>query len=234
MKLTRISPIALASMMLVTPRAYSQPVSSPPSTPGVTAAKGTTPREASTSARLEEERQLQAIRDRGQLIDANLRSRIEDRLESVAQEVDVEARKHEIQVANRLSAEFDVTPQTLLDEKSQYGAWWGELVIAHTLAANTSPYVSAGRIFKLHDDGVGWSQIAFGLGLNLKQFANAAQAEARVALGQTPPDGKVAVIRSEGPSTGIDVGAGVNIGGSSGADAGSREETNTKVKGGGS
>ena len=152
---------------------------------------------------------LQAIRERGKGISPKARSRIEEGLEGAAELVDKTARNDAARVAERIALEFGVTIESLMAERKDLGAPWSDIVIAHTFQANTSSGMTARQLLKLHDDGMGWSQIAYGLGLDLGQVVNAVKTECRVATGLTRPDGKVAAIRAEDsiPTSATDVGS---------------------------
>src|SRR5205085_4153023 len=77
------------------------------------------------------------------------------------------------------------------------GVSWGHLTIAHTLAANTTAGVPAERLVALHARGLDWGSVAAGLGLDLADVVSAVRAEAHVATGVLPADGKVAIIRAD-------------------------------------
>jgi len=102
----------------------------------------------------------------------------------------------------------------LAEEQTELGASCGQLMIAHTLSANSKVEVTAQQLFQLRKDGMGWGQIAAGLGFNLGDAVSAVNAEGRVAGGEARADGKVAAIGGPGARSGlgIDGGAGANLG----------------------
>src|SRR5437867_11585576 len=104
-------------------------------------------------------------------------------------------------------------------------------MIAQTLALNSKSDVTADQLITLHKDGMGWGQIAAGLGLRLGEVVSAVNAESHVASGQAKADGKVAVVHGEGAKAGLGAGAGVHAGGQ-GVKAGASlgVETGVKVK----
>ncbi|TMQ51197.1 MAG: hypothetical protein E6K73_06425 [Candidatus Eisenbacteria bacterium] len=141
------------------------------------------------------EKRLYRVMVRGEQLSAKTRAKFEGRLDDAAEVVDRQAKENEAGVASRLSAEFGVSAQSLVAERNALHAWWGELVIAHTLASSAPNRIAAKQVFQLHDrEGMGWSQIAHGMGFDLKQTVSAVETECRVATGAIEPDGKVASI----------------------------------------
>ena len=141
------------------------------------------------------EKRLYRVMVRGEQLSPKTRAKFEGRLDDAAELVDREAKESETSVANRLSAEFGVSAGSLVAERNALHAWWGELVIAHTLASSAPDRIGAKQVFLLHDrEGMGWSQIAHGMGFDLKQTVIAVETECRVATGAIEPDGKVAAI----------------------------------------
>jgi hypothetical protein len=141
---------------------------------------------------------------------AKTRARAEAKLEVTSKEVDTQADQAESKVADRLSAEFGMTAEELMSEKSSTGASWGALMIAHTLSANTTTAVTAADLLAMHQDGMGWGEIAAGLGLNLGEVVSAVQTEGKVADGTVKADGKVAIAHGPGSKAGLGVGATAN------------------------
>ena len=74
---------------------------------------------------------------------------------------------------------------------------------------------SVQQLMEMRDGGMGWGQIAAGLGLNLGSMVSAVKSESRVAEGQTKADGRVAVIHAQGAHAG----AGGEVGAHAGLDA---------------
>lgn len=138
---------------------------------------------------------------------AKTRARAETKLDATSKEVDAQADQAEPKVADRLSSEFGMTAEELISEKSSTGASWGALMIAHTLAANTNTAVTADDLLAMHQDGMGWGEIAAGLGLNLGEAVSAVQSEGKVAAGTVKADGKVAVAHGPGAKAGLGIGA---------------------------
>jgi hypothetical protein len=140
---------------------------------------------------------LKAIRARAVKMAANQREAIEKQLTAIRSDVDVEVFTNgEAEVADRLAAEFQVTSGELTSERAELDVSWGELMVAHTLMANSGDQVTLDQLFTLHSGGLGWGQIAYGLGLRGTSFASAVRAEALVARGQMESDGKPARVES--------------------------------------
>jgi len=137
---------------------------------------------------------------------ARARAKAEAKLEATADQVDAEAKDSEAKVARRLSAEFDMTTDALIDQKSTLEASWGDLMIAHTLDASTRTDVTVDQLVTMHEDGMGWGDIAAGLGLDLGEVVSAVRTEAKVAGGQLAADGKVAVAHASGAQVGAGAG----------------------------
>jgi hypothetical protein len=162
--------------------------------------------QADAEAKVEARKTLERIKERGAKASGNARAKAESKIEAVATKTNEDAAVNgSATIATRLAAEFGMTADQLIAERDAYGCSWGALMIAHSLDANTSTDVTAAQLVQLHKEGTGWGQIAAGLGLKLGHVVSAIQAEGRVAAGLAKPDGKVAVIRSEGRA---DVGAG--------------------------
>jgi hypothetical protein len=135
------------------------------------------------------------IRDRAETMPIDMRHDIDKRIDVTVGRVNKEAvSKGQTAVAARLASEFGLTSEALLDEKGQHGLSWGELVIAHTLLANSNTGVTLLDLVSLRSDGLGWGAIAFGLRFHMEDLEDAIKAEGRVAMGLSKADGKAAVI----------------------------------------
>jgi hypothetical protein len=174
--------------------------------------------EATAETNLEARKTLMTIKDKGAKVSATARAKADAKLEAAAKKANDEATKSGDQkVAARLGAEFGATAEAMMSEKQTLDASWGELMIAHSLDANTKTEVTVAQLFELRKEGTGWGQIAAGLGLKLGDCVSAAQSEAKVATGMAKADGKVAVIHGEGARAGVGVNAGSNAGLNAGA-----------------
>ena len=170
---------------------------------------------------------LDAIRDRARQFSRKALTKLERRLSELANEIDAEANlKGEISVANRVAPEFGMTGALMMLERGTLNTSMGDLVIAHTLAANSPADVTATQLFTLQHDGYSWGRIAYGLDLRQDQVAGAVESETRVAIGRAKADGKPAMIQSASAARGAarantDMNADVNAGGAGGSAAGS-------------
>ena len=150
------------------------------------------------------------IATKAQKTPAKARATAEAKLDATSKAVDTQADQAESQVADRLSTEFGMTAEALAAEKTSSGASWGGLMIAHTLAANSKTTVAATDLVAMQQGGMGWGQIAAGLGLNLGEVVSAVASEGRVAAGTLKADGKVAVAHGEGAKAGLGLGVKTN------------------------
>jgi len=143
------------------------------------------------------EARLQAIRDRADKMPATERVDSDKKVEENVKDVNVEAVTNgDATVADRFAAEFGITSEGLLAERTQYGVGWGELMVVHTLLASAPNGTTADNLYTLHADGMGWGQIAYGLGLRAASVAAAMKTETQVARGTLKADGKAAKIGS--------------------------------------
>ena len=150
---------------------------------------------------------------------------------STAKHVDGEATPDEQKVSSRLATEFGMTGEALVAEKNDLGASWGQLMIAHTLMANSKTEIATKELVDMHQQGMGWGKIAAGLGLKLGEVVSAVNAESRVASGLAKADGKVAVIHGEGAKVGLGLAAKAGAqGGKEKIGANVGVETGVKVK----
>src|SRR5438477_2400827 len=165
---------------------------------------------ASTAARTENTREAMAAR--AERVSIKARAHAESKLEHLANDVDQCAARGEAQVAGRLATDFSKTAHQVAEEKQQLGTSWGNLMIAQTLAANSSSGVTVQQLVEMRGSGMGWGEIAAGLGFNLGSMVSAVKAESRVATGVAKADGHVAMIRGERGHTGAQGEAGINAG----------------------
>jgi hypothetical protein len=118
-------------------------------------------------------------------------------LAAIARDID-RASVGETRVAGSLAAEFGGSEESMLLEKRGLGASWGDLTIAHTLAASDKLGMTAAQVLQLHDRGMGWGQVAAGLRFSLDDAIRAVRDESRVAREQVKADGKATPIRGDG------------------------------------
>ena len=145
---------------------------------------------------------LEEIRTRAREMPASKRESVEKQLVTSSKRVDTDAAKlGEIPVRDRLAAEFGMEPETLAAQREHFGMGWGELMMAHTLVANANGELTIEQIDALRREGLGWGELAHGLGLNTTGFVTAVKNEVSVARGTAKPDGKAPVVVSAMKST---------------------------------
>lgn len=154
----------------------------------------------------------QNVKSKGAKVSTEARQRTDTKLAASAKLVDQQAAKAPKGITERLAAEFSLSPADLVAEQQSLGASWGQLMIAHTVAANTNVGVTVAQLFAMRQDGMGWGQIAAGLDLTLGEVVSAVNAESGVALGRSNADGKVAIIHGPGSRAGVSAGASAGAG----------------------
>ncbi|HEY2924068.1 MAG TPA: hypothetical protein VGJ98_03810 [Candidatus Eisenbacteria bacterium] len=172
---------------------------------------------------------LNTIRERAKNASTKARAKVEKELAEISSQIDAEANgKGDIIVAGRIAPEFGMTGEAMIAEQSKFDTGLGELMIAHTLMANSRTAVTVEQLFLLQREGFGWGQIAHGLNLRLGEVVAAVKSEGNVAAGRAKADGRPAMIHSgthvnagtkagvrAGPATAgaaSSVGAGVKVG----------------------
>jgi hypothetical protein len=180
------------------------------------AAEANASAEASAQVQADMKREREAIEKKAAKTSAQARANAERRFASACGKVDQSAREtSDATMSNRLSAELNVTAGALMKEKTDAQASWGEMTIAHSLAANAKAPVTAGELCAWHHDGMGWADMTAGLGLSLGSAVSSIDMESKVARGMAKADGKVAAIYgdgSRGAGAGLDVGANTHLG----------------------
>ena len=144
-------------------------------------------------------KQRAEVESRAAHASSQAKAKAEAKLAATANKVDESAQKDgSATVAARLAAEFGTTADALVREQHDMGASWGQVMIAHAIAANLKSGVSSEQLLTWHADHMGWGEMAAGLGLDLGSVVGVANAEGRVAEGLAHADGKVAAMRGEG------------------------------------
>ena len=118
-------------------------------------------------------------------------------LTAAARDID-RASVGETRVAKFLADEFGMSVEEILAEKRVLRTSWGNLAIAHTLAASDKQGMTVAQVLQLHDRGMGWGQIATGLRYNLDDAVRAVQVERYVAMGRARADGRMTQISGDG------------------------------------
>lgn len=135
------------------------------------------------------------VRERAESMPSDARRETDKRIALTVERVNKEASdRGQTTMAARLAAEFKLTEEALLDEKAEHSLSWGEVMIAHTLLANTGAGLTIVDLAQLRREGLGWGAIAFGLQFHMEDFEDAIKAEGRVAMGLSKADGKAATI----------------------------------------
>ncbi len=155
-----------------------------------------------TTATATADAKLAAIRARASATSDKDKTTVEAKLDVTKSSVDKEAAaKGDNVVAERLAKDFGMTADALTAEKAQYNTGWGDLMIAHSLLANAKTAITLDQLFQMRTDGMGWGQIANGLGLRLGQVVSGVASEGRVATGHAKATGRVATIHTGGAQT---------------------------------
>jgi hypothetical protein len=155
-----------------------------------------------------------AVEQQAAKVSPNAMVKAETKLETLAHRVDANAATQgNAAVAGRLAARFDMTVEELLAEQAALDASWGQLMIAHALAAKAFPVVTAAELIAMHEDGMGWGKIAAGLGIKLGSAVSAVRSQANAAQGARA-DGRVSAARGEGARAGMrgSMAAGLGVG----------------------
>jgi hypothetical protein len=161
-------------------------------------AQGNLQAATSTDAGANADASLNPIRERAKKASVKMCATVQKQLGEISRQIDAEVNeKGDVVVAGRVAPEFGVTPEAMTAEQTQFDAGMGEIVIAHTLMANSKTSVTAEQLFQLHKEGLGWGQIAHGLNLRLGDLNTAMNSELNVASGRAKADGKVAMIHSD-------------------------------------
>ncbi len=172
---------------------------------------------------------LNPIRERAKKASMKTCAAVQKQLGEISRQIDAEANeKGDVLVAGRIAPEFGMTAEAMTAEQAQFNTGMGEIMIAHTLMANSKTAVTVEQLFQLHQEGLGWGQIAHGLNLKVSEMAAAMSSEQSVALGRAKADGKVAMIHSDAkvassaksgsragsshPGTASSAGVGLNVG----------------------
>jgi hypothetical protein len=178
------------------PRAESQTQATPePGQPAVMQAGTAANEHASDEAKA----RLEAVIQRARMTPKAESEAVEKGIRSEVTRIDkLAAAQGDQKISARLATEFGMTPDALAAERSRHQVGWGDLVVAHTLQANGGATLTTGDLYAMRSQGLGWGQIAHGLGLELGQVVRAAQAEGRVATGVSKPDGRMVRIEAAG------------------------------------
>jgi len=180
--------------------------------PGPIDAQGNMQAGTDAQANAETDATLTSIRERAKKASSKACAAVQKQLAEISRQIDAEAdMKGDILVAGRVAPEFGMSAEAMTAEESNLGAGLGELIIAHTLIANSRTAVTADQLFTLHREGMGWGQIAHGLNLRIGELTAAVKSEYNVAAGRAKADGRAAMIHS-GTNVSANTKAGVHAG----------------------
>ncbi len=123
---------------------------------------------------------LAAVRARAQKAKPDEGTKAEAELASAAKDLDADAAKTgDAAVASRLATKFGLTTSELLADHSTLGGGWGEVLIAQTLISDSKSGLTIDQVQKLRSEGMGWGQIARGMGVKLGTVVRAVKSEAK-------------------------------------------------------
>lgn len=103
----------------------------------------------------------------------------------------------EARIAGLMGGEMALEPESLIVEREARDCAWGDLMIAYALDLGTHTMLSVSDLLALNRDGLGWAEIAAGLGLDLESTVRTMSNETRVVAGLSRGDGRVAAIRRD-------------------------------------
>jgi hypothetical protein len=203
--------ISIAALFLTAAVAWAQDpaaTTTPPPENPTAQAQAAVENQANANAQTHAGEVLANVRKTGTTVDAKTRDKFEADVAVAAKQVEADATAAgDVKIAERLGTEFGMTTDALIAERNELGTSWGQLMIAHTLMSNATAELTARQLFDLRTEGMGWGQIAHGLGLKLGPAVSAVKAEARVARGLEKADGKVMAIHGPGSRVGAEAAA---------------------------
>lgn len=172
------------------------------SAPGAAREDSSDPRDAAAAAAAREDLHFR-LRDRAAMMERRERTRVEQSIEKELVAVNREATNRPAPVLARIASEFGLPADRPASLRERRGVSVADVLAACTIAAQDSR-LDPKEILELHDEGMGWSSIAFALGFDLQDLVRAIRVEARVALGREAPDGQVARIEILTPAAMLD------------------------------
>jgi hypothetical protein len=205
-------PIALASLLAAGGPAAQDNAAAKPGADAQTKVTTTAGAGASATADADLAARRKDMEERAAKVSVAAREHAQTELESSAKRVDDAATHGEAEVSARLGGDLDMSAAALTAERTQLDASWGQLMIAHELAANAKTTTSVADLIALHAGGMGWGEIAAGMGFDLGSVVRGVHAESRVATGEAKGSGHMAVLHGEGARAGLDAGAHLGAG----------------------
>jgi hypothetical protein len=163
-------------------------------------------------ARADLDRTRQALKARAAKVSAKAQQKADEKFQAAMEKTNASVQADgEAAVAGRLAQEFRTDADVWISARKATGLSYGELLIAHTIAANTKG-VALSQIVALRSEGMGWAQMASGIGMDLNSAVRAVNGEMVVAQGAAKADGNVTAIRADSvpAAAGLGIGVGAN------------------------
>jgi hypothetical protein len=88
-------------------------------------------------------------------------------------------RLDDTQIADRLAQDFGVTADVLTQQRTQFNADWGDIVLAYTIMDRSKTTVTIDEIFALRSSGESWTQVAREFRVSPGRLLGGIRAEAR-------------------------------------------------------
>lgn len=134
---------------------------------------------------------IASVRSKGKALPAPEKDAAAKQVKDLVGGIDAEAAaKGDAIVAGRLAPEFGMTTDELMAQRTRYASGWGDLMIAHTLLGGAKTDMTIDELYLLRSEGMGWGEIAHGMGLKIGPTMSALNSEGQVARGLAKPDGK--------------------------------------------
>ncbi len=158
---------------------------------------------------------LAAVRARAEKAKPDEGKKEEQQLETAAKDLDTDAaQKGDAAIASRLATRFGLTTDELLADHSKLGGGWGEVLIAQTLISDSKSGLTIDQVEKLRSEGMGWGQIARGMGVKLGSVVRAVKSGAKPTTSGAKSNG---ASQSEASRPDMSHGANPHGGGAAGA-----------------
>jgi hypothetical protein len=189
------------------------PASSDVSTPKSTPAAQLSSKASATTTQTDIQK-LRVLMAQSPKISAALLTRADTKMQTSVRLFDRNAEKlGDAWVAAWLASRLGKSPKALTREHNKLHTSWGQLMIAHRLAASCgNPWVTPGLLLQMKANGMGWGRIAAGLGLRLGSCVKSVGVEARVANGFTRAGARGAQMRVGGVRGGMSARVGLGAG----------------------
>jgi hypothetical protein len=111
-----------------------------------------------------------------------------------ATRLDQAAIQNQTRLVDRLATEFGMTSRSLRNEQRTLNATWGDLILAHTLAASSDGNATVETLMQLRARGANWATIASDMGFSLEDVVAAMRLETQAATGMVKGDGRLTTL----------------------------------------